>query len=356
MDRVIELLSITKLYPGSSMPAVAEVSFAVHKGEIMALLGPSGSGKTTLLRLIAGFEAPDQGSVFLRGSEVSRPDLCLPPEKRGVGMVFQDYALFPHLTVEENVAFGLGGLHRDVRTKKVREVIHLVGLTHLMRRYPQELSGGEQQRVALARALAPDPVMILLDEPFSNLDQHMREEMRCEVLAILRRTGSTAILVTHDHDEAFAMADKIAVLNQGRLEQVDLPDRIYHLPATPFVATFVGQTDFMAGVIQEGAVFTEIGCFPDPLRLPSKTEVVVMIRPDDIDLIPNVNGMAEVKSRLFKGDENLYTVMLSSGQALHSSQHSLTVYPEGMKVDLSLKVTHTVLFKRSDLPKNRDRK
>ncbi len=349
MDSVIELRSISKTYPGNARPAVAEISFSVHQGEIMALLGPSGSGKTTLLRLIAGFEAPDKGAVLLRGREVSSPDRSFPPEKRGIGMVFQDYALFPHLTVEENVAFGLAGLDRDVRTKKVRDVIHLVGLTHLMHRYSHELSGGEQQRAALARALAPDPVMILLDEPFSNLDQHMREEMRCEVSAILRRTGSTAILVTHDHDEAFAMADKIAVLNQGRLEQVDVPDMIYHLPATPFVATFVGQADFIAGVIQEGVVRTEIGCFPDPLCLPSGTEVVVMIRPDDIDLLPNENGVAVVKSRLFKGDENLYAVSLSSGQSLHSSQHSLTVYPEGAKVDLSLKVTHTVLFKSGDV-------
>ncbi|TAK01558.1 MAG: ABC transporter ATP-binding protein [Candidatus Manganitrophaceae bacterium] len=348
MATVIELVEMTKTYPGGKMPAVYEVSFKINKGQVLALLGPSGSGKTTLLRLIAGFETPDQGKIFLNGQEVSHPHYCLPPEKRGVGMVFQDYALFPHLTVEGNVSFGLGALPRDLRRKRVGEVIEQVGLTPLIHRYPHELSGGQQQRVALARALAPNPIVLMLDEPFSNLDPDMRTQMRMEVAAILRRTGSTAILVTHDHEEAFAMADKVAVLNAGRLEQCDPPELVYHIPATPFIADFVGQADFIPGVIRDGKVVAEIGIFPNASPFIDGTEVMVMIRPDDIDLVPHEKGAATVLGRQFKGSENLYTIALPSGQILHSSQHSLAVYSDQTKVDLKLKVTHTVLFRRDD--------
>ncbi len=341
---VIELVGVTKGYPGQQRQAIDAVSLCIEKGEILALLGPSGSGKTTLLRLIAGFEAPDQGSILLRGEKVSRPGYTLMPEKRGIGMVFQDYALFPHLTVEENVAFGLHRMKESYRRKKVKEVVELVGLSSLAGRYPHELSGGEQQRVALGRALAPDPIIIMLDEPFSHLDREMREEMRHEVSRILRRTGSTAILVTHDHEEAFAMADRIAVLNEGRLEQMDVPDMIYHLPTTPFVANFVGQADFLPGIFSRGTVVTEIGPFSSHQDYPEGTAVVVMIRPDDIDLRASPDGTIRVISRQFKGEENLYTIRLPSGQRLHSSQHSLTVYPEGSGVALTLKVTHTVIY------------
>ncbi len=345
---VIELVQVTKTYPGGKLPAVYEVSFKVNQGEVLALLGPSGSGKTTLLRLIAGFETPDQGKIFLNNQEVSRPHDCLPPEKRGVGMVFQDYALFPHLTIEGNVAFGLGSLNRDLRKKRVQEVIDQVGLTSLSHRYPHELSGGQQQRVALARALAPNPIVLMLDEPFSNLDPDMRTQMRLEVAAILRRTGSTAILVTHDHEEAFAMADKVAVLNAGRLEQCDTPEWVYHTPSTPFIADFVGQADFIPGVIRDGKTATEIGIFPNASIFTEGMDVMVMIRPDDIDLLPHAEGTATVIGRQFKGSENLYTIALPSGQTLHSSQHSLSVYSDQTRVDLKLKVTHTVLFKRDD--------
>lgn len=345
---VIELVQITKTYPGGNMPAVFDVSFRVERGAVLALLGPSGSGKTTLLRLIAGFEKPDQGQIFLSGQQVSGPRHCLPPEKRGVGMVFQDYALFPHLTVEENVAFGLGSLSREIRKKRVLEVVDQVGLTPLIDRYPHELSGGQQQRVALARALAPNPIVLMLDEPFSNLDPDMRTQMRMEAAAILRRTGSTAILVTHDHEEAFAMADQVAVLNAGRLEQCDTPEMVYHIPSTPFIADFVGQADFIPGAIQNGKVFTELGIFPNVSVFPDGTEVMVMIRPDDIDLTPREEGVATILGRQFKGSENLYMVALPSGRILHSSQHSLAVYPDQARVDLKLKVTHTVLFKRND--------
>ena len=347
---VIELVNVTKRYPGKMDPALSGVSFQINQGEILALLGPSGSGKTTLLRLIAGFEDLDEGVILLRGDEVSRRGHSLIPEKRGIGMVFQDYALFPHLTVEENIAFGLHRLKGPHRQRQIKEVIELVGLSRLITRYPHELSGGEQQRVALARALAPGPIILMLDEPFSNLDREMREEMRHEVLDILRRTSSTAILVTHDHEEAFAMADWIAVLNEGRLEQIDVPDMIYHIPSIPFVASFVGPADFLPGIIENRGVVTEIGVFQNKVDYPEATAVFVMIRPDDIDLVPNPDGAAKVLSRQFKGDENLYLLSLPSGQTLHSSQHSLTVLPSGARVDLVLKVTHTVVYKREEIP------
>lgn len=343
---IIELDQITMTYPGGKSPAVQDISFKVEKGRVLALLGPSGSGKTTLLRLIAGFEMPDQGSILLDGRVVSRPGYCLPPEKRGVGMVFQDYALFPHLTVAQNVAFGLRRASASERQRRVMEVLTLVGLTGYERGYPHELSGGQQQRVALARALAPNPIVVLLDEPFSHLDPDMRARMRYEVQQILKRVGTTVVLVTHDHEEAFAMADQIAVLNEGKLEQVDTPEAVYHTPLTPFVADFVGQADFLPGTVEaDGLIHTEIGLFPNEIGYPEGTSLVVMIRPDDIHLVPDPKGSGIVVSRQFRGSENLYLISLPSGQTLHSSEHSVAVYAPGTRVDIRLTATHTVLYK-----------
>ena len=342
---IIELEKVTKTYADSGTPAVRDISLAVEKAEVLALLGPSGSGKTTVLRLIAGFEAPDQGRIVLRNKEVSRSGYCLSPEKRGVGMVFQDYGLFSHLTVIQNVAFGLYRLSAAERHRKAVEILTLVGLTGFEHRYPHELSGGQQQRVALARALAPNPIMLLLDEPFSNLDPDMRSRMREEVHQILKRVGMTAILVTHDHEEAFAMADKIGVLNEGRLEQLGTPETVYHTPSTPFVADFVGQADFLPGEVEPGGLIrTEIGKFPNEKGCSVGDAVIVMIRPDDIKLIPDSQGIARVVSRQFRGSENLYALSLESGQILHSSEHSVSVYPPGTRVRIKLTATHTVLF------------
>ena len=212
------------------------------------------------------------------------------------------------------------------------------------RRYPHELSGGQQQRVALARALVQNPVVLLLDEPFSNLDPDMASRMRQELHALLRRTKTTTILVTHDHEEAFAMADRIAVLNQGRLEQMDKPEIIYHLPATPFVADFVGQADFVSGLIREGLVQTELGAFPNTLSAQEGASVVVMIRPDDIRLAPAKEAAARIVARQFRGSENLYTISLPSGQLVHGSESSTSVYQPGTAVELRVLATHTVLF------------
>jgi iron(III) transport system ATP-binding protein len=265
-------------------------------------------------------------------------------------MVFQDYGLFPHLTVEKNIAFGLIRNSLSDRNRKVKDILSLVGLTGFEHRYPHELSGGQQQRVALARALAPNPILVLLDEPFSNLDPDMRSRMREEVDQILARMGMTAVLVTHDHEEAFAMADKVAVLNQGKLEQLGSPEEIYHTPSTPFVADFVGQADFLNGEVgADGMIHTEIGNFPNEKRFPIGTGLAVMIRPDDIQLVPDREGIARVESRQFHGSENLYTLSLLSGQTLHSSEHSITVYPCGTRVNLKLSATHTVLFDRASV-------
>ena len=267
-------------------------------------------------------------------------------------MVFQEYALFPHLRVTDNIAFGLHHLPRHEQQRRVAEMLQLTGLEGFERRYPHELSGGQQQRVALARALVQNPVLLLLDEPFSNLDPDMASRMRQEVHALLRRMKTTTILVTHDHDEAFAMADRIAVLNQGILEQMDAPELIYHLPATRFVADFVGQADFIVGHIQEGTVQTELGEFPNTLDAAEGTDVVVMIRPDDIHLIPNASAEPTILARQFRGSENLYSIRLPSGQIVHSSESSTSVYQVGSAVELRVSATHTVLFPHDQPPRS----
>ncbi len=342
---ILELRHISCAYE-TGRPAVQEISFAAREGEILCLLGPSGCGKTTILRAIAGFEPVRSGQIFLSGQLVSSPDVMTPTENRRVGMVFQEYALFPHLRVQDNIAFGLHHLPRSERASRVQEMLRLTGLEGFERRYPHELSGGQQQRVALARALVQNPVVLLLDEPFSNLDPDMAGRMRQELHDLLRRTKTTTVLVTHDHDEAFAMADRIAVLNQGRLEQFDTPEMMYHMPATPFVADFVGQADFIPGTVSQGMVRTELGEFPDTIECKDGTAVVVMIRPDDIHLVPTEGARSRVLSRQFHGSENLYTVSLPSGQIVHSSQGSTSVYQAGTAVELRVLATHTVLFRQ----------
>jgi iron(III) transport system ATP-binding protein len=344
---VLELRAVSCAYePGR--PAVQGISFSAREGEILCLLGPSGCGKTTILRAIAGFEPVRSGQLFLSGQLVSSPDVTIPTENRRVGMVFQEYALFPHLRVQDNIAFGLRHLVRSERAVRVQDMLRLTGLEGFERRYPHELSGGQQQRVALARALVQNPVVLLLDEPFSNLDPDMAGRMRQELHDLLRRTKTTTVLVTHDHDEAFAMADRIAVLNQGRLEQFDTPEMTYHMPATPFVADFVGQADFIPGTVSQGMVHTELGEFPDTIECKDGTAVVVMIRPDDIHLVPTKGAPARVLSRQFHGSENLYTVSLPSGQIVHSSQGSTSIYQAGTTVEIRVLATHTVLFRRED--------
>ena len=254
------LRNLSRHFDNPDCPAVNKVDLCVHAGEILAILGPSGSGKSTLLRLIAGFETPDTGSVLINHSLASTSSKVLAPESRGIGMVFQDYALFPHLSVFKNISFGLKGkLKGEEKRVRVAEMINLMGLSGLEDRFPSQLSGGQQQRVALARALAPQPVAIMLDEPFSNLDYNMRKEMRKDLSRILRACHTTAVLVTHDREEAMSVADRIAVLHEGRLVQVDTPLRLYSQPETPFAASLLGAANFITGEVTDSGVTTFLG-------------------------------------------------------------------------------------------------
>ena len=244
---LITLEDISKTHARIAPVAVSHVSFTLREREILALLGPSGSGKTTTLRMIAGFDRPDSGRILLNGAPLSGDGMWIEPEKRRIGMVFQDYALFPHLTLLENVMFGLRGESRKEREDTARRVLKVVDMDDMAARYPHEISGGQQQRVALARALAPNPLVLLLDEPFSNLDSDMRAEMREELLRILRESDTSAIIVTHDQEEAFTLADRVGILNRGVLEQISEPEVLYRQPGTRFVAEFVGRSDFIRG-------------------------------------------------------------------------------------------------------------
>ena len=342
---VLELQDVACSYEAGS-PAVEGISFSARKGAVICLLGPSGCGKTTTLRAIAGFEPVSSGQIRLNNAIVSAPDRHVFPEQRRVGMVFQDYALFPHLTVRENVGFGLTSVRADDRANRTDEMLSLTGLSELAGRYPHALSGGQQQRAALARALAPQPVLLLLDEPFSNLDPDTTERMRMELLHLLKTTQTTAVLVTHDHEEAFAMADYVAVLNNGKLEQFATPETMYHLPVSPFVAEFVGQADFIPGTIRDSTVVTQLGAFPVPPDYRGGPDVSVMIRPDDVHIRENGNGDGTVESRQFRGSEIIYGIRLGSGDVVHSSEASTRFFPLDSKVELEVMATHTVLFDR----------
>ena len=345
---LLTLSGVTKWYTDDQPPAVQGLSLRVERGQILALLGPSGCGKTTTLRLIAGFEVPDAGQISI-GSRVvadSSSGLCVPPETRGVGVVFQDYALFPHLTVQANVAFGLHGLRRAERMARVREVLTLVDLEAFGARYPHELSGGQQQRVATARALAPAPTLMLLDEPFSNLDADLRAQMRDEIERVLRATGTTAVFVTHDQEEAFALADQVGVLDHGRLEQLGPPEAIYHHPASRFVAEFVGAADFIPGIVTPAGVITELGVFVNAEGREPGEEVRVMIRPDDVTFVPDSSGATTIVRRAFRGSETLYCLELPSGHRVHSSQPSAATFTTGTRVRPAAHLLHLVTFPR----------
>src|SRR5919109_1122168 len=341
---LLSLDEVTKFYPAQPLPAVDHLSLELEKGEILALLGPSGCGKTTTLRLIAGFERPDTGVVEIGGRVMAEGRMCVPPEQRGVGVVFQEYTLFPHLTVEENVLFGLRHLATQERTQRLREMLEMVGLCAFARRYPHELSGGQQRRVALARALAPRPAVLLLDEPFSNLDADLRTHMLHEVYAILRNLETTAVFVTHDHEEAFMVADRVGVLNGGRLEQLSCPEEIYHRPATRFVARFVGQAKFLPGRVVRTGIETDIGTFPNSLNLPEGAAVEVMIRPHQLELRPDAAGNGLVISRRFRGADALVVVQLPSGVTLYSYQASALRFQAKDRVTVGAKPCHSVAF------------
>ena len=338
-DTAVKCTNLTKIYDGNTL-ALHALDLTVHKGEILAVVGPSGCGKTTTLRLLAGFEHPTAGSITLQQELVAGGRSFVPPERRGVSMVFQEHALFPHLTVFENVAFGLGNNPQD--SKKTDFMLRLVGLESLAKRYPSELSGGERQRVALARAMAPQPILILFDEPFSNLDADRRNRMREEVRAILKTTGSTAIFVTHDQQEALFMGDRLAVLNQGCLEQIGSPEAIFHQPATRFVAEFMGNTDFLPGEVVPEGIQTEIGLLGQGVTLPLGTQVELAFRFDDVAFEPQAGEDAMVLARHFKGAYNIYRLRLPSGDLLHAMQPHTQIIEPGTPVRVYADPGHTL--------------
>jgi iron(III) transport system ATP-binding protein len=322
---MIRLDAVTKRF--GEVAAVDTASLCVARGEIVALLGPSGCGKTTLLRLIAGFERPDGGSVTVDGRLVASPAAWIAPEARHVGMVFQDYALFPHLTVAGNIGFGLP---RRTRASRVPELLAIVGLDGLERRYPHELSGGQQQRVALARALAPSPELVLLDEPWSNVDPFLREALRAEVAEIIRPLGVTVLLVTHDREEAFTLADRIALMRDGSVVQEGSAEELYFAPATRWAAEFVGAANILSGRIVAGHVETAIGTFPAN-GASVRSDAQVLVRPELLELEPSPAGAGKVVAREFRGHDVFYRVLLD-GVELVSQRPSTEVVDLGSRV------------------------
>jgi iron(III) transport system ATP-binding protein len=325
---MIRIDGVTKRF-GDAI-AVDGASLCVARGEVVALLGPSGCGKTTLLRLIAGFERPDAGNVTVDGRLVAGPAAWVTPEARRVGMVFQDYALFPHLTVAANVGFGLP---RRERVGRVSELLAIVGLTGLETRYPHELSGGQQQRVALARALAPAPELVLLDEPWSNVDPFLRETLRAEVAEIIRPLGVTVLLVTHDREEAFSLADRIALMRDGKVVQEGTAEELYFAPASRWAAEFVGAANVLPGRVVAGRVETAIGAFPAN-EAGAEANAQVLVRPELLELQPNATGTAQVVGREFRGHDVFYRVHLDGGLELVAQRPSTEVVGLGSRVSI----------------------
>ena len=330
---VIRVRALTKQF--GDILAVDSVDLDVWRGEIVSILGTSGCGKTTLLRLIAGFESPTSGLIHIQGAEMSGPSGDVPPDKRGIGMVVQEYALFPHMTVERNISFGLQNLDDSGRAQRLADTLELVSLGGFGQRYPYELSGGQQQRVALARTLAPNPSAVLLDEPFSNLDSTMRHRLRSEVEEILRFRRAAAIFVTHDREEAFAMADRVGVMVDGRLLQIAAPDQIYHFPASPQIAGLTGACDYIPGIVRnDGGVDTPLGVLQcaDSDRFSPNQQVAVLIHPDDLELAPDKKGQGTVIAREFRGHEVILEVKLDSGDSIRSRRRSFSRLPAGSRV------------------------
>lgn len=331
-----------------ALAVVKDISFALPEGQIGCLLGPSGCGKTTLLRAIAGFEQPVQGTISIRDQVVSSVKYMLPPEKRRIGMVFQDFALFPHLNVQDNIMFGLGRLPSSrEKIQRCNELLAMIGLKGCNQKYPHQLSGGQQQRIALARAMAPRPDILLLDEPFSSLDIELREQLAKEVRDILKTEGVTAILVTHDQHEAFAMADMVGLLHQGELVQWSTPYDLYHKPRTRFAASFIGQGEFIPGeYIGNLQVQTELGIIRGNVPPECKTgcKLDLLIRPDDIQHDDESELKLEVIEKLFRGAEFLYTLRLPSGRTLLCIAPSHHNHALHSRIGIRTDVDHLVMF------------
>ncbi len=342
-------------YAGQAQAAVHNASFGLRAGQIGVLIGPSGCGKTTLLRAVAGLEPVSAGSIHLNKQLVGAPQHSVAPEERRIGMVFQDYALFPHLSIGRNVAFGIHQLPRAEQAARVFEVLQLVGLEGSEARFPHELSGGQQQRVALARALAPRPQLMLLDEPFSNLDVDLRERLAHEVRGILKAAGATALFVTHDQLEAFAIGDAIGVMHQGTLHQWDDAYTLYHRPATRFVADFIGHGVFAPATLEQlpdgVVVHTPLGDLANMTECPLPASYPggacdILLRADDIVHDDTSAVQAQIVRKAFRGSEFLYTLRLSSGQTLLAHVPSHHNHAVGEWIGIRAELDHVVTFAR----------
>jgi iron(III) transport system ATP-binding protein len=352
----LELEQLCVQYPGQTHPAVHQVNFGLMAGQIGVLIGPSGCGKTTLLRTIAGLESVQAGSISLSGKMVSSPGQSVPPEQRHMGMVFQDYALFPHLNVGKNVAFGIHDWPADQRQARVAEVLGLVGLGEQIHRFPHELSGGQQQRVALARALAPKPKLLLLDEPFSNLDVDLRERLAQELRAILKEAGATALFVTHDQFEAFAVGDLIGVMQEGQLHQWADAYTLYHRPATRFVAEFIGHGVFARGQVslheENGITHKHVvtplgelhGISVEEQEHLTEGPCDVLLRADDIVHDDAAEIQAKIINKVFRGNEFLYTLQLATGETVMAHVPSHHNHQLGEWIGIRPEVDHLVTF------------
>ena len=348
MPPLLDISSLGKRFTKGGPRVVDGISFHVSAGEIFALLGPSGCGKTTTLRLVAGFERPDSGAIALAGRRLDGGARRVPPEARGIGFVFQDYALFPHLSVADNVAFGLGRRRRSERADQAHEALARVGLDGLESRLPHTLSGGQQQRVALARALAPRPALILLDEPFSNLDAALRQSTRDDVRRILKDAGMSAVLVTHDQEEALTVADRIGVMRDGKIEQIGSPEAVYHRPKNRYVAQFLGRTNLVAGVAEGDRARTPLG--PLALAEPARGSVLLSLRPEHLEIGAEPQGgggePGTVEAREFRGCEIGYRVRVGD-QAIHVRSDHRAPFGPGDRVFVRATEPAVVLEERA---------
>ena len=329
------LEGVSKRY--GAVVAARSLDLVAAPGELVTLIGPSGCGKSTTLRLVAGLERPDSGEIRIAGDRVAGGRTWQPPERRRVGLVFQDYALFPHLSVARNVAFGLDRLPRGERSSRVAEVLDMVRLGHLADRYPHELSGGEQQRVALARALAPRPAVVLLDEPFSSLDESLRAQVRADTVAVLRETGTTGMLVTHDQTEALSVGDRVVVMRDGVIEQADTPEKVFESPSSRFVASFMGDADFLPAHVHDALLSCEVGVVSTvPGWSSCDVDVDVVLRPHEVALALDPDSPARAVAVEYHGAFVLHTVRLQSGRTLRSWQPHAVRHPVGTAVSVSV--------------------
>jgi iron(III) transport system ATP-binding protein len=343
----IENLSISF----SSQIILNNLNLQLHSGEIGCLLGSSGCGKTTLLRAIAGFEKPQLGSIQLNNKQLVSDDMFVLPEKRGIGMVFQDFALFPHLNVEDNIAFGLSKFNRFEKSQRVDEMLKLVNLHDIQKRYPHQLSGGQQQRVALARALASKPELLLMDEPFSSLDVELREQLALDIRNILKKQHISSIMVTHDQQEAFTVADKIGLMTQGRIIQWSTPYELYHQPVNDYVARFIGKGTILPGIVKDSCnIKTVLGNLSGQFDMPSECltngcQVKLLIRPDDVIHDDNSELKLQIIEKAFKGDEFIYTLKIDEQHHLLCKAPSHHNHAVNSFLGISMDVRHIIVLK-----------